>query len=384
MEEINIKISKPVRFNSSRVTITQLADSLSVSKGTVSKALNGYGDVSSQTKARVAEAARRMGYRPLEHAQAIRTGRSKSIGLVIQTDEYDGYSFFLRDFLAGISQSTSELGWTLTVASSSSYSDFKQVVCRMIEQRKVDGFILPRTLVHDRRFAFLKRLGIPSVLFGRLWENENDATADLGPSFYDIDGESAFSDTVLRMKAHGHSRIGFVGAPSEYTYAQIRRSGYIRGLKAAGLKFDSKLTVSDMRTREDGAQATRTLLEGSVPPTAIVFATDEIAMGAYAVASHFNLTLGQELSISAYDGAARGSYMTPVLSSYRVDMGRAGRRLSSLLINRIEGKMPDHTEEIAPAKFIKGGTDGPPSLSSSELARKISHLMNCNGSQLVT
>lgn len=384
MEEISLKSSEPIRLDSGRVTIAQLADSLSVSKGTVSKALNGYGDVSRQTKARVAEAARRMGYRPLGHAQAIRTGRSKSVGLVIQADEYDGYGFFLRDFLAGISQSTSEAGWTLTVASSSSYSDFQQVVYRMIEQRKVDGFILPRTLVHDRRLAFLKRLGIPSVLFGRLWEKEDNATSELDSSCYDVDGESAFSDAVLRMKAHGHSRIGFVGAPSKYTYAQIRRSGYMRGLQAAGLEFDSKLTVSNMRTREDGAQATRTLLEGPVPPTAIIFATDEIAMGAYAVASHFDLTLGQDLSISAYDGTARGGYMTPALSSYCVDMGRAGRRLSSLLINSVEGKMPDHTKEIAPAKFIKGGTDGPPSLSSSQLAKKISHLMNCNESQLVT
>ena len=383
MEEIQVRSDGPIRLMASRVTISQLADSLSVSKGTVSKALNGYSDVSNRTKARVAEAARKMGYRPLSHAQAIRTGRSRSIGLVIQADEYDGYNLFLRDFLAGISQSTSEMGWTLTVASSNSYQDFQQVVCRMVEQRKVDGFILPRILVHDPRYALLKQMGIPSVLFGRLWESEDDLITDNEAICYDIDGELAFAEAVLRMQKHGHSRIGFVGSPPEYTYAHIRRNGYIFGMEKAGLEIDDKLIISDIRTRKDGAQATQRLLETEEPPTAIIFATDEIAMGAYTVASQFNLSLGHDLSISAYDGAAWGRIMSPALTSYQVDMGRAGRRLSSLLIGRIEGKRLDDQEEIAPAKFMRGGTDGPPALSSYELGRKFRRSVNGNGSQLV-
>ena len=356
--------------NSSRVTISMLADSLDLSKGTVSKALNGYGDVSELTKARVAEAADRLGYRPLGHAQAIRTGRIKSVGLVLQLEEHDGYGFFLRDFLAGISQATSARGWTLTVASASSHGEFEDVASRLVEQRKVDGFILPRTQLNDSRYVFLSRMGVHSVLFGRLWQGSEDR--DPEASWYDIDGEFAFADAVLRMKRHGHRRIGFVGAPEEYTYAHIRKAGYLLGLSEAGLETDDSLIIPDMRTREDGERATEILLSLPEPPTAIIFSTDETATGAYSAAARLGLKLGRDLSISAYDGAARGSFMIPSLSSYRVDMGEAGSRLSSLLISRVEGAPPDSLREVAAAQFVKGGTDGPPALSPHELAERAS------------
>ncbi len=354
--------------NSGRVTLSALADSLALSKGTVSKALNGYCDVSDLTKARVAEAADRLGYRPLSHAQAIRTGRAKSIGLILQADEHDGYGFFLRDFLAGISKSASAHGWTLTVASAGSHEDFREIAARLVEQRKVDGFILPRTQLHDSRYVFLNRMGVHSVLFGRIWHD--GGTCDPNAAWYDIDGEYAFADAVTRMRNHGHRRIGFVGSPAEYTYAHIRKAGYLLGLERAGMKVGKDLMVSDVRTREDGEKATQRLLGLPAPPTAIVFSTDEAAMGAYAVASRLGLKLGRDLSISAYDGAARGSYMAPALTSYRVDVAAAGERLSSLLIRRAEGAAPESLREIAAAQFVKGGTDGPPSLSSRELADK--------------
>lgn len=369
----------PHDFNG-RMTISKLADSLALSKGTVSKALNGYCDVSAETKKRVIKAAKQLGYRPLEHAQAIRTGRIKSIGLVLQKDDYDGYNFFLKDFLIGITQSIASLGWTLTVASANSYDDFQEVASRLVEQRKVDGFILPRTKVYDRRYAYLTEMGVPNVLFGRLHQGFKDQ--DTSVAWYDIDGQCAFADAVLRMSNHGHSRIGFVGAPSHYTYAQIREGGYLLGLAEAGLPLDKNLIVSNMQTREDGERATLMLLSLPKPPTAIIFTTDETAIGAYTVAARLGLKLGRDLSISAYDGTARGGFMMPVLTSYKVNLHQAGSRLSSLLINRVEGVKPQTLREVAYAEFMKGGTDGPPALNSNQLAEKISQLtMNMGNHQ---
>ena len=83
-----------------RVTINELAEQLGLTKGTVSKALNEYAEIGENTKRRVKRKAAEMNYRPLAHAQAIRTGRTRSIGLVLQADVYDGQRPFLADFLA--------------------------------------------------------------------------------------------------------------------------------------------------------------------------------------------------------------------------------------------------------------------------------------------
>ncbi|MCY3877842.1 MAG: substrate-binding domain-containing protein [Rhodobacteraceae bacterium] len=365
----NSGIGQVARIGLGRVTIADLAMALDLSKGTVSRALNEYDDISEATKMRVAEAARRMGYRPLEHAQAIRTGRIKSIGLILQMDEHDGYGPFLRDYLAGISQSASDLGWSLTVASAKSSADFERTARRMVEQRRVDGFILPRTLVNDTRFNLLQRMDVPSVLFGRV--GYGTGTVDAGASWYDIDGEAALAEAVNRLVKFGHCRIGFVGAPAEYNYSHIRRDGYLRGLAEAGLEHDPDLMISDVRTFSDGERAARKLLLLAEPPTAIVYSTDETALGAYDAAAGFGLKLGRDLSIISYDGAARGSYMQPTLTTFRVNLSEAGYRLASLLVRRVEGEAPESLREMAKAQLVRGGTDGPAVLTSLQLATRI-------------
>ena len=102
----------------SRVTISDVADALGVAKGTVSRALNNYPDISESTRRRVQRTADAMGYRPLAQAQAIRTGRSRAIGLVLQNDIVGAQRPFLSDFLAGVSKTASEASWTITVAMS--------------------------------------------------------------------------------------------------------------------------------------------------------------------------------------------------------------------------------------------------------------------------
>ena len=116
-----------------------------MSKSTVSRALNGYSDISESTRKRVERTAQRLGYRPLSHAQAIRTGRVRAIALVLQNDEPDQHNPFLQEFLAGACEAASDLGWTVTISTAKSDQDMDAVLNRLIEERKADGFILPRT-----------------------------------------------------------------------------------------------------------------------------------------------------------------------------------------------------------------------------------------------
>lgn len=352
-----------------RVKISDVAEALGLSKGTVSRAMNAYPDISESTQLRVRRTAERMGYRPLSHAQAIKTGRVRALALVLEVSEYDGHAPFLTTFLSGVTEEASDNGWTLTVATAGAGKDMEETLRRLMQERKADGFILPRTRVNDPRVELLRSQHVPHILYGRT--GYGDDFAQKGLSWYDISGGRAMTEAVVHLAKLGHTRIGFLGSRVEYNYALLRRDGYLNGLKRAGLPHDPDLEILENLETAEAARSAARLLRLPEPPTAIVGCTDLIALGAYQAAEDLNLEIGQDLSVVGYDGIPRGDYVKPRLSSFHVDSYAAGRRLAALLIRQIRGENPEELRELAPARFVQGGSDAPPRLSSAALAKKV-------------
>ncbi|MEM9317935.1 MAG: substrate-binding domain-containing protein [Pseudomonadota bacterium] len=347
-----------------RTTIADVSSALGLTKGTVSRALNGYPDISDATRLRVERAAERLGYRPLSHAQAIRTGRVRSLGLVLQIDEHDAHAPFLTDFLAGVSEAASAENWTLAVATANSDSDMRRTLQRMTEDHKADGYILPRTRMEDPRVAYLRGAGVPFILYGRTDDPE-------GCAWYDTSGEVSMRAAVARLFGLGHRRIGFVGGGREYTYTVLRHQGYLRGMADMGLTSEPGLQRFDARRTSEASEATEALMCQDLPPTAIIFATDEAAMGAYPVADRLGLTIGADLSIIGYDGIPEGEFAQPPLTTCVVDARRAGTRLAELFIQLVRGTKPEDLREEETARFVSRGTDRAPTRSPAELGRLI-------------
>ncbi len=347
-----------------RVTIADVAAHLGVTKSTVSRALNGYPDIAEATRLRISRAAERLGYRPLSHAQAIRTGRVRSLGLVLQIDDEDSARPFLANFIAGVTQAASDENWTITIATAESEKGVRETLSRLVDEHKADGFILPRTLLHDKRVEILRAQNVPFIMFGR--------TADpTGCAWYDIKGEDAMRAATTRLASFGHTRIAHVPGGEEYTYSRLRIGGYREGLEAAGIAFDPALIGPPALTRQAGDRATRALLALPEPPTAITFAVDRAALGAYRAAQALNIRIGADVSVIAYDGVPEGAYADPGLTTFAVNSRQAGERLATLLIKRIRGAAPEELRELAPATLIERGSDRPPRLTPAALARHL-------------
>lgn len=354
-----------VRANgkAARVTIAQLAEETGLTKGTVSRALNGYPDIAEGTRARVKRAAERLGYRPMAQAQAIRTGRAKSLGLVLQVSEHDGHSPFLTDFLAGVTTAAGSAGWTLTVATAPTGEAMREVLSGLVEDRKADGFILQRTLRNDPRISYLRDMQVPFVLYGR--------TPDLaGISYYDIRGGAAMRAGVRRLVAMGHRDIALVTSGSEYNYAHLRAKGFLDAMADEGLSPVD--VIWDVRSHGDGMRATRALLRRDVPPTAIIYVIDQAALGGYRAVKELGLQVGRDVSIMAYDGIPEAAYASPPLTTWKVDTRAAGAALARMLIERIKGEAePEALRWLADATLVEGGSDGPPARTSAQLRQKV-------------
>jgi LacI family transcriptional regulator len=344
------KISEGRKRN--RVTISDMADALGLTKSTVSRAMNGYPDISQATQNRVKRMAEKLQYRPLSHAQAIKTGRTRSLGLVLQLSDHDAQRPFLAEFLAGLSAGAHAEGWTLTVAASDSHADMIETFRALLRDGKADGFILPRAIRNDPRVRLLRDADVPFVLFGR----QDDQA---GCAWFDILGEEAMRDAVARLAALGHRRIGFIGGGMKYAYAPLREEGFRVGLADAGLPFDPALIARDAVTIADGAAAATSLLEQDTPPTALVCAVDFAALGAYQAAAACGLDVGKDISIIGYDGTPEGAHAHPPLTTYQVDNKAAGERLSSLLIRRVRGEALEDLRETACATYVARSSTGP-------------------------
>ncbi|MEO0764888.1 MAG: LacI family DNA-binding transcriptional regulator [Pseudomonadota bacterium] len=335
-----------------RVTIGDMAAALGLTKSTVSRALNGYPDISANTKLRVKRMAEELNYMPLSHAQAIKTGRTRSLGLVLQLSDHDSQRPFLAEFLAGVSEGASTEGYTLTVASADNDLHLIETFRNLLRDGKADGFILPRAMVDDLRVSMFRDADVPFVLYGR---QDNDT----GCAWFDVRGEDAMHNAVVHLAQLGHQRIGFINGGLIYNYAGLRRDGFARGMAACGLKIAREHVFEDAVTAEDGMRVGAQLLDLPNPPTAIVCAVDRVALGVYKAAAARGLKIGTDLSVVAYDGIHEGGHAQPPLTTYSVDNRQAGVRLATLLIRRIAGEAPEALRETVAATFLERGSTGP-------------------------
>jgi len=350
MADLATSMSKKTK--GARVTISDMADALGLTKSTVSRALNGYADIAEGTQLRVKKMAAELNYQPLSYAQAVKTGRTRSLGLVLQLSDHDAHRPFLAEFLAGLSAGASQEGYTVTVASADTHETLVNTFRSLAQDGKADGFILPRSMVDDPRSKLLRAERVPFVLYGR----QADPT---GCAWFDVRGEDAMRDAVRHLADLGHRRIGFINGKTIYNYASLRLQGFKVGMAECGLTIDPDLMQDDAVTRSDGQAAAGAFLDQAEPPTAIVCAVDNAALGAYAALAERGLTVAKDVSIIAYDGTQEGANAQPPLTTFAVDNRNAGERLSSLLIRRVRGEPVENLRETIAATFIRRASTGP-------------------------
>ncbi len=297
-------------------------------------------------------AAKAVGYRPNASARSLKLGRADAVGLIVPNMSRGDP--FLSEFVAGLGAALAARDLDLLVTSAAPGEAELAAIRRVHDARKVDGFIVPRTRWQDPRVDLLLELGVPFVCHGRTERAVDHA-------WLDIDGEAAFVEATERLLALGHRRIGFIGAPEQFTYARHRRDGYHKALQQAGIIADPELVVVAERAAiEDGAAATARLLALSLPPTAILAATDMLAFGALSALRAAGRRVSADLSVIGYDDLAMAAHTVPPLTTMRQAIVDEGRTLVELLLGRIKGKPVEELQLLRRAELVVRGSDGPP------------------------
>jgi LacI family transcriptional regulator len=335
------------------MSIQALAHSLGLSTSTVSRALNGYQDVSTSTRERVQEAAKRMNYAPHPMAHRLATGKTGAIALVssVQAGNYLDATF--AALMSGVAEVLRARGYfTLSVGLPMGEDEMPELQ-RLLKARLVDGVILARTRTDDPRVSLLQKQDIPFITHGRTLKNQEHP-------WVDTDNEQAFYRATKQLIDLGHQRIALINGLSHMTFAMLRKQGFHNALKVAGLPVREQDVLHTEVTAQAGRQAMEQLLKNNPSPSAVLCANDAQAMGAMVACKAQGLQVGADISIMGYGNSEAAMCVEPPLASIDHAIVENGRHLADLLLKRMAGEPVEQLNRLEPINIIMRPSVGPP------------------------
>jgi len=332
--------------------LKKLSASLDLSPTTVSRALNGYPDVSERTRARVVEAATRLGYQPNAHARRLAIGKADAVGLVYPPKVGDLDDPRFLEVIDGLAERFGEASMDLLIATSH-HADEIVTYERLVRARRFDAVIVARTRRDDARIAYLQQQRFPFLAYGRTARPE-------GYAWFDFDNAAGTVLALRRLGAFGHRRIGYVHSPFELNYACQRYDGFREGLAELGLSENPAWTVP-ASGRRGGYEAVQRLLAMDERPTAIVVDNNLAGVGVARALTDHGLVPGRDLSVIVWDGVPpdqlpAGQSMTAIEQPTAYE---AGRTMASMMLDVLARKPVEQIQQLWLPSLAPGNSDGP-------------------------
>jgi len=332
------------------VTIRELSRQCGLSISTVSKALNGYTDISEATREMVIREAKKIGYYPNVHARALKTKRSYNLGVLFSDDTQSGlthafFSFVLESF----KKEAERYGYDVTFISHN-IGESTMTYLEHCHYREVDGVCIACINFLDPEIAQLVNSDMQVVTIDHLFA---------GRSCIQSDNESGTKQLVQYAYDMGHRRIANIhGKRSAVTDKRLET--FYRSLKELGVPVpDAYVLECEYNNPASVYQATKQLLAMPERPTCILIADDYAALGAYEAAQNEGLRIPADISIAGYDGTPVMQLMKPRLTTIRQDTTRLGADAARKLVELIENPKTTKTEILTvPCTLIKGETIG--------------------------
>lgn len=334
-----------------RPTQVDVARIAGVSRATVSFVINDATDsrvpISEETRQRVLKAVEELGYIPDARAQALRSGGTKTIGLIIP----DIHNPHFWQNAEGIEQEARKAGYHILFSSMELNMKYGVDIFKDLAGRRIDGLILMGAFIDqsDEAKATLAQLLKRRLPIVEITDKPNQN--------HDIDCVySDYRPATEAVMAHlielQHKRIGVLYGAEPPELALDRFEPYKASLQSAGLPFDPELVAYCGSMLEDGYQAALRLLKHSPRPTAILAINDLMAIGVLRAAGDMGLSIPRDLSLVSFDDIPVAQYLVPRLTTTSKDAVRLGCEAVRLVLERIQTPNQPRQKVHIPARLI--------------------------------
>lgn len=306
-------------------TIQDIADRLGISKGTVSKALNGASDISETLQKSVLETAVEMGYSKLR-----RPGGIRKLCILIENMEYQEPHQFGYEILLGFRQMAEPAGYTVDIVpvteklqKSSSYDAF------MLKNDYLGSFVLGFSL-SDPWMKDFHTSHTPTVLY------DNYVMANPHIAYVGVDNNEGMELAVAHLKKLGHKKIGYLSHALGSHIMQVRHKAFFAALRQNGLKTDPTYAGASYYISQCMEKHLPRLLKMGV--TAVICSHDQIANAALVQCQQMGYRVPSDVSIIGFDDLPICAYTSPPLTTVRqerVQLGKSGYYALESLMNQV-------------------------------------------------
>ncbi|WP_342502212.1 catabolite control protein A [Bacillus sp. FSL R5-0397] len=309
------------------VTIYDVAREANVSMATVSRVVNGNPNVKPTTRKKVLEAIDRLGYRPNAVARGLASKKTTTVGVIIP----DISSIFYSELARGIEDIATMYKYNIILSNSDQNTDKELHLLNTMLGKQVDGIVFMGGNITDVLVEEFKRSPVPIVLAASVEEQAQTPSVN-------INYEQAIYDSVQLLVEKGHKRIAFVSGPMSEPINSMRKlAGYKRALEEAGIAFDEALVAEGDYSYDSGIEALANLLDQSDKPTAVIAATDEMALGVIHGAQDRGVSIPEDLEVIGFDNTRLSLMVRPQLTTVvqpTYDIGAVAMRLLTKLMNK--------------------------------------------------
>jgi DNA-binding LacI/PurR family transcriptional regulator len=331
-----------------QITIKDIAKELGISPSTVSKALKGHHDISSSTKQSVKELAEKWNYKPDQIALSLKSGLSKTIGVIVPEIVH----YFFSTVIGGIEDLAYDSGYNVMFCQSSeSYVREVKAIETLLSNR-VDGILvsLSKETVNCDHFRKIQENGISLVFFDRI-------CGDLDTDKVIVDDEEGAYKAVKHLIDTGCKNIVHFAGPPNLSIGKNRRDGYERALREHNIPLNSD-NIMRCDSMEDAANLVPGLLKRVHKPDGIFAVNDLTAAAAMKIVINMGFKVPEDISVVGFTSGLISEVTNPTLTSVEQHGYQIGKEAVRLLIDRLENNhdLPSQTKIIKTELVIKGST----------------------------
>jgi LacI family transcriptional regulator len=319
------------------VTLSDIAARMDVSKVTVSKALRGHPDISSETSRKVIKLARELGYSPNFWARNLSSKKSNTIGVVVPKIAH----FFFSSVIESIYNTAFEHNYEIILTVSQESAEREERHIRTLLSMRVDGLIISvsqQTRDHTI-FETVRDMGIPLTFMDRVIDRKgyNTVVAD--------DRAGAFAATEQAINI-GYRRLGHLGGFPHTTIGREREKGFVEALEQYGVPLDPRWIVRGGFSEDDGYRGFMNLYKSGDLPEFIFAVTFPVGLGIYRAVNELGLKIPDDVDLISFGNSGLNHFLAPPMSYVEQPTVELGRRAMELTLEHIRRRDLFVTQQI--------------------------------------
>lgn len=329
------------------VTSNDVAKKAGVSQSTVSRVINNYPYIRSDTKQKVLQAIEEMGFTPDEVARSLTKRKTATIGLIVGDISN---SFFAETAKIIISEARKR-GFDVILSDTDHEKENLKKSIDMLVGKRVEGIIIGSVERTEEEVDRLYESQTPVVLFNTRME---DSLCD----YFVLDNNRGAKMAMDYLFRKNHQRIGFISPPAKYSTLYERMEGYKQALTEQGIEYDPGLLYNDTIEPEEIKKYLKAILSPPHPATAVFAASDQIAVTVLEQCKRMNIRVPEDLAVIGFDDIHLSSNpfidLTTISQKHKMMSLSAVERLIELI--KTKEKAPQHVQEIMEPELVERGT----------------------------